>query len=248
MEPQRPAIAPVPRREPCGKRLRERLREATGNCGSEATGNCGSGGGTPCSGGANRVRGQQSGAIHGLHSPGLQLRTPARQTKRSHPDSDRASATLHVHESRTRDLVSRSCGSSINPEVICRKNMSYERTVASQNCCIRAHDARRTTHDPSLATGIFACVLNRHPDAQESRQPRPIGVERVSTVRGQRGVITTESYRQYRQPISDGNICVGSRPTSRRTEESRQPRQIGVERVSMVRGQRGVITTGSYHY
>ena len=46
------------------------------------------------------------------HRPGLQLRTPARQTKRSHPDSDRASATLHVHESRTRDLVSRSCGSS----------------------------------------------------------------------------------------------------------------------------------------
>ena len=134
----------------CGKRLRERLREATGNCGSEATGNCGSGGGTPCSGGANRVRGQQSGAIHGLHSPGLQLRTPARQTKRSHPDSDRASATLHVHESRTRDLVSRSCGSSINPEVICRKNMSYERTVASQNCCIRAHDARRTISDGNI--------------------------------------------------------------------------------------------------
>jgi hypothetical protein len=159
VEPQRPAIAPVPRREPCGKRLRERLREATGNCGS--------GGDTPCSVGANRV---SQGATkwcnsYGLHLPGLQLRTPARQTKRSHPDSDRTSATHHVHESRTRDLVSRGCGSSINPEVIiCRKNMSYERTVASQNCCIRAHDARRT--------------------------------------------------------ISDGNICVCSGPTSRRTAKS----------------------------
>ena len=142
--------------------------------------------------------------------------------------------------------LQRSCGSSINPEVICRKK--HELRENSGITKLLHQGTRRTTHDPPLATGIFACVLNRHPDAQESRQPRPIGVERVSTVRGQRGVITTESYRQYRQPISDGNICVGSRPTSRRTEESRQPRQIGVERVSMVRGQRGVITTGSYHY
>ena len=46
--------------------------------------------------------------------------------------------------------LQRSCGSSINPEVICRKNMSYERTVASQNCCIRAHDARRTISDGNI--------------------------------------------------------------------------------------------------
>jgi hypothetical protein len=59
-----------------------------------------------------------------------------------------------------------------------------------------------TTHDAPLATGIFACVPDRHPDAQESRQPRQIGVEeRVSMVRGQRGVIIIESHRQYRQSI-----------------------------------------------
>ena len=112
--------------------------------------------------------------------------------------------------------LQRSCGSSINPEVICRKK--HELRENSGITKLLHQGTRRTTNDPPLATGIFACVLNRHPDAQESRQPRPIGVERVSTVRGQRGVITTESYRQYRQPISDGNICVCSRPTSRRTE------------------------------
>jgi hypothetical protein len=53
----------------CGKRLRERLREATGNCGS--------GGDTPCSGGANRARGRQaSGAIHGLHLRGCSYVLP----------------------------------------------------------------------------------------------------------------------------------------------------------------------------
>ena len=89
----------------CGKRLRERLREATGNCGSEATGNCGSGGGTPCSGGANRVRGQQSGAIHGLHSPTGVAATYSCQANETQPPRFRP---CFSHTSRAREPYSRS--------------------------------------------------------------------------------------------------------------------------------------------